>query len=97
MNFEYHHTGYACKDIDRCLKFVDSIFGISKKTDIIYDEQQDANVCLTKYSTLCAFPRDDGCSIVFTCRLFVALALSLFFDPVQYSNFSASYELVNCL
>ncbi|ABM03430.1 methylmalonyl-CoA epimerase [Psychromonas ingrahamii 37] len=41
-----HHLGIATDDINRTLKYVNNIYNISNVTDIIYDELQEAYLCM---------------------------------------------------
>ena len=42
----FHHIGIACEDIQTTLKFVDQSLRIIDRTEIIFDEKQDVNLCL---------------------------------------------------
>jgi len=42
----FHHTGIACRDIPETLEFVQRTFDVIQTSKIIYDERQDADLCL---------------------------------------------------
>ena len=42
----FHHIGIATKDITKSFKFIKDNFNIIKKTEVIYDKNQDAYVQL---------------------------------------------------
>ena len=42
----FHHIGIACEDIQATLKLVDQSLQIIDRTEIIFDEKQDVNLCL---------------------------------------------------
>ena len=46
MNF--HHIGVACKSIENEIETIKKIHSISSISDIVYDIEQDANLCLIK-------------------------------------------------
>lgn len=43
---KFHHIGIACDNIEEVLLFLEKTFTIMAKTDIIYDKNQDAKLCL---------------------------------------------------
>lgn len=43
---QFHHTGIACKDIQEEIDKISSLHEIISQTEIIYDPEQDAQVCL---------------------------------------------------
>ncbi len=43
---KFHHIGIATQDINSCLQFVKNNFDINHISDIVYDKNQDANLCL---------------------------------------------------
>ena len=56
---KFHHIGIACSAIESAADFVEKVFNIVKKTDIIFDENQNANVCMLTVS--------DGSNIELVC------------------------------
>ena len=44
----FHHIGIACKDIESLIKWIRLTHKILSVTDIIYDPEQEASVCLIK-------------------------------------------------
>ncbi len=42
----FHHIGIACRDIPETLGFVQKSFDVTHTTDIIFDQNQDAELCL---------------------------------------------------
>lgn len=44
--FTFHHIGIACSNIEKTLSFVRILHTIKCETSIIYDPNQDANLCL---------------------------------------------------
>lgn len=43
---KFHHLGYACSDINQAIEFVQSVYSIKTTSEVIYDEQQKAQLCL---------------------------------------------------
>ena len=43
---KFHHIGIACDDIESAINFVKNTFHISKVSEIIFDENQNVNLCL---------------------------------------------------
>nr|VFJ73104.1 MAG: HAD-superfamily phosphatase, subfamily IIIC/FkbH-like domain-containing protein/non-ribosomal peptide synthase domain TIGR01720/amino acid adenylation domain-containing protein [Candidatus Kentron sp. FW] len=43
---EFHHNGFACHGIEEGIDYVRSIHDVIHISDIVFDEQQDASVCL---------------------------------------------------
>lgn len=43
---KFHHIGIATENIDSLLEKIRKYFNIKNITDIIYDELQDANLCM---------------------------------------------------
>jgi len=42
----FHHIGIACDDIQQSSKLIENLFEVSSKSDLIWDENQQANLCL---------------------------------------------------
>lgn len=42
----FHHVGIACKNINATLEFVKKHFRIKSVSEIIFDELQNANLCM---------------------------------------------------
>jgi len=42
----FHHLGVATDSIEQTILFIEQNFNIIKKTDIIFDTLQDANLCM---------------------------------------------------
>lgn len=43
-----HHIGIACEDIDRMCTIINNTIGIKHKGKIVYDKEQDANLCMIR-------------------------------------------------
>ena len=43
---QFHHLGIACIDIAKTSSFIKETFNIISSTEIIFDKNQNANVCL---------------------------------------------------
>ena len=46
INFYFRHLGIACSDITECKNFVKSILPVTAESEIIFDEKQNASLCL---------------------------------------------------
>nr|VFK17519.1 MAG: hypothetical protein BECKLPF1236B_GA0070989_111810 [Candidatus Kentron sp. LPFa] len=42
----FHHNGFACQSIEAGIEYVKTIHDVTHVSDIVFDEQQDASVCL---------------------------------------------------
>nr|VFK29257.1 MAG: HAD-superfamily phosphatase, subfamily IIIC/FkbH-like domain-containing protein/amino acid adenylation domain-containing protein [Candidatus Kentron sp. MB]VFK34225.1 MAG: HAD-superfamily phosphatase, subfamily IIIC/FkbH-like domain-containing protein/amino acid adenylation domain-containing protein [Candidatus Kentron sp. MB]VFK76359.1 MAG: HAD-superfamily phosphatase, subfamily IIIC/FkbH-like domain-containing protein/amino acid adenylation domain-containing protein [Candidatus Kentron len=43
---EFHHNGFACHRIEEGIDYVRALYDVTHVSDIVFDEQQDARVCL---------------------------------------------------
>ena len=43
---KFHHLGIACRNIEICLAFIKKSMNVKEYTDILFDEHQNAYVCL---------------------------------------------------
>nr|WP_246072358.1 HAD-IIIC family phosphatase [Catenovulum sediminis] len=43
---EFHHLGIACDDIEHSIKLVSEMFNIESQSKIVWDEKQQANLCM---------------------------------------------------
>tara|TARA_B100000795_G_C22550363_1_gene342280 strand:- start:2 stop:391 length:390 start_codon:yes stop_codon:yes gene_type:complete len=43
---KFHHIGVACKDINQTIDFVQSVFEISTTSSIVFDSNQNVDLCL---------------------------------------------------
>ncbi|EJU08374.1 VOC family protein [Fusobacterium hwasookii] len=43
---KFHHIGICCKNIEKKINSIEKIHKIVKKTKILYDPLQDANLCM---------------------------------------------------
>lgn len=41
-----HHIGIACEDIDKTCTIINNTIGIKHKGKIVYDKEQEANLCM---------------------------------------------------
>lgn len=41
-----HHIGIACDDIEKMLVFIKGVYNVISVSEIVYDQKQDANVCM---------------------------------------------------
>ena len=46
MMMKFHHIGIACENIQEVIVFLENTFNITKKTEIIYHENQGVDACL---------------------------------------------------
>ena len=46
-----HHVGIVCKNIDKSIKDYKKFFNVIEETPVIYDELQNAQLCLLKTDT----------------------------------------------
>ena len=44
--FKFHHLGVACNDIEQTKRFVGSIMGVTSESEIVFDELQNASLCM---------------------------------------------------
>ncbi len=44
----FHHIGIACKNIEKTIEFISKLYEIESYSPKLYDENQDAEVCLLK-------------------------------------------------
>ena len=44
--FTFHHIGIACEDIKKCRDFIKRFMDVKEESDVIFDENQKAEVCL---------------------------------------------------
>jgi methylmalonyl-CoA/ethylmalonyl-CoA epimerase len=42
----FHHIGIACDDIEKMLGFIKGAYNVVSISEIVYDQKQDANVCM---------------------------------------------------
>lgn len=43
---KFHHIGIATEDISKTEAWLKCIYGVGEKSDTVYDEKQDANLCM---------------------------------------------------
>ena len=43
---KFHHIGIACADIGLCKNFIKSLTDVADESEIIFDENQNASLCL---------------------------------------------------
>ena len=48
--FSFRHLGIACPDIEACKNFLKSVMNIREESEIIFDEKQNASLCLLTLS-----------------------------------------------
>lgn len=46
MKMAFHHIGIACRDIQGFKEILKKMFPRSQESDIVYDPEQDASVCM---------------------------------------------------
>jgi len=46
VGLQFHHVGIACDDIDESTKWVDKFFSIDKRSGVVWDELQSANLSM---------------------------------------------------
>lgn len=46
----FHHLGIACRNISETLEFVQKSFDVAHTSDIIFDKNQDVDLCLLTLS-----------------------------------------------
>lgn len=46
-----HHVGIACRNIEKAICSYGKLFHIVSQTDIVFDPEQNANLCLVKTDT----------------------------------------------
>jgi len=45
---KFHHIGIACEDINQCIKQIQDVYQVLGVSDIVFDQGQQANLCLMK-------------------------------------------------
>lgn len=48
IKMEFHHIGIACKDIEKTKKYMIKLFDVKEISDTVYDELQEAHLCMLK-------------------------------------------------
>ena len=48
QELKFHHNGYACESIEAVIEYVQEIYDVTDIGEIVFDEYQDARVCLIK-------------------------------------------------
>lgn len=48
QQLKFHHNGYACENIEAGIEYVKEIYDVTDIGEIVFDEYQDARVCLVK-------------------------------------------------
>jgi FkbH-like protein len=43
---KFHHNGFACQNIEEGIQYVQAMYDVTHISDIVFDERQDASVCL---------------------------------------------------
>lgn len=43
---KFHHIGIACEDIAKGTAFVEGVYGIQSKSEVIFDPKQNALLCM---------------------------------------------------
>lgn len=43
---KFHHIGIACRDIEEAKQYFYMHFGVEKESEVIFDEWQDADICM---------------------------------------------------
>lgn len=48
--FKFHHIGVACGNIEQTKQFIDSFMGVASESEIVFDELQNASLCMLRMS-----------------------------------------------
>lgn len=47
----FHHAGIACGDIEAAIRDADALYGVKYRSDVIFDPEQSAYLCLIETAT----------------------------------------------
>jgi len=45
---KFHHLGIACRSIEESCEFVEKIFSVVHKSAVVFDQNQNAHLCILK-------------------------------------------------
>lgn len=47
----FHHAGIACSDMDAAIRDAEALYGVKRRSDVIFDPEQNAHLCLIETAT----------------------------------------------
>ena len=51
MDMKVHHVGIVCKNIEKAIREYKKLYNVIETSEIVYDELQNASLCLLKTNT----------------------------------------------